>query len=226
MVLRGHVSPSCSQEASNSWHHTHAQRTSSYVSLVTCGPVSASSQASAWGCRRGDPGHRVLLYSVWLNSASFLSGVDAPSTLPPTGPGCPCVSVSLATLAVASFLIAARLLGINRYHIAGFICMSLMSNNLEYLGICLLVFWSFNHWWLSNIFMSIYGNSLSLTDLQNDGVYSRCWLFASLKHYKHILTPVSGSLILSMISFMNRHLYVNVIKLIILMVCLILLKFD
>ena len=225
-MLRGHVFPPHSQEASNSWPHTHTQRKSSYLSLVTCGPVSASSQASAWGCRRGTSGHRVFLYSVWLNSARFLSRVAAPATLPPAGHGCPCVSVSLATLAVASFLIAARLLGINGYHIAGFICMSLMSNNLEYLGIFLLVFWCFNRWWLSNIFMPIYGNSLSLIDLQNYGVCPRCWLFASLKHYKHILPPVSGPLILSMISFMNRHPYMTVIKLIILMICLILLNFD
>lgn len=159
-MLGGHVFPPRSQEASNSWPHTHSQRTSSYGSLVNVDPCQHLPRQVLAGAGGGTSGHRVFLYSVWLNSARFLSRVAAPSTLPPAGHGYPCVSVSLATLAVASFLIAARLLGINGYHIAGFICMSLMSSNLEYLGICSLVFWSFNRWWLSNIFMPILFPSL------------------------------------------------------------------
>lgn len=66
--------------------------------------------------------------------------MGAPSTLPPAGHWSACVPISLATLAVASFLIAACLLGVNGYHSAGLICMSLMTSDLEHLDISLLVF--------------------------------------------------------------------------------------
>lgn len=66
--------------------------------------------------------------------------MGAPSTLPPAGHWSACVPISLATLAVASFLIAVSLLGVNGYHFAGFICMSLMTNNLEHLAISLCIF--------------------------------------------------------------------------------------
>lgn len=154
---------------------TQAQRTSWYTSFLSY--VSVSQRLCL---EEGDPGHRI--FCTWPKKCQVPLQHGC-SICPPTcRAGYPCVLVSLATLAVASFLIAASLLGVNGYHIAGFICMSLMTNDWEHLGICSLVYWGFDGWWLSvNIFAFIYGSSFP--DLQNHIVYSRSWLTASFKHY-------------------------------------------
>lgn len=86
-------------------HHRHAQGTPSSTFLMDLCQVPSEYWAQT-------PGYRVCVHLVWLNSARFLSRMAAPSTFPSAGHRCPCVPVSLATLAAASFLITGSLLGV------------------------------------------------------------------------------------------------------------------